>query len=317
MDKPVTISVVAPIYGVEKYIGQFAESVLAQPYEHVQLIFVNDGTKDFSMDILNAAIARWPRLSDRIRVVNKENGGLPAARKTGMEYVTGDYVWHVDPDDWIEPDAFSRIAEFASANGYPDVIYFDFFKVYPDRSKHKKEREYSADLKTLYIRNMYSHKSYGCVWNKCVKRSVYIDGKVGFPTYSYGEDTFLTTQLIGFSNTIAHLKSPLYHYRKGNPNAITRQNRKKRHREYAMNFLDLYEKYKDSPADKNPVSVIEDDILIQAGWYSLKYGLNLFKSRPYLTSAIRKARIRTCSNVNLPAQLLTKLLAFLIKKTGC
>lgn len=311
MDRPVIISVVAPIYGVEKYIGQFAGSVLNQSYEHVQLIFVNDGTKDSSMDVLNAAVARCPHLSDRIMIVNKENGGLPAARKAGMEYVTGDYVWHVDPDDWIEPEAFSRIADFASANGYPDVIYFDFFKDYPDRSKHKKERDYSADTKNLYIRNMYSHKSYGCVWNKCVKMSVYLEDKVDFPLYSYGEDTFLTTQLIGFSNKIAHLKSPLYHYRKGNPNAITRQNRKKRHREYAMNFLDLYEKYKDVPACRNPISFIADDILIQAGWYSLKYGLRLFESRAYLASAVRKARIRTGSNVSLPAQLLTKLLAFL------
>lgn len=312
MDRPVTISVVAPIYGVEKYIGQFAESVLNQSYEHVELVFVNDGTKDSSMDVLNAAILRWPHLSDRIRIVNKSNGGLPAARKTGMEHVTGDYVWHVDPDDLIEPEAFSRIAEFASANGYPDVIYFDFFKEYPDRSKQKNERDYSADTKQLYIRNMYSHKSYGCVWNKCVKRSVYLDGKVDFPSYSYGEDTFLTTQLISFSDTIAHLKLPLYHYRKGNPNAITRQNRKKRHREYALNFLDLYERYRDVPAGRNPISVIEDDILIQAGWYSIKYGLGLFESRPYLSSAVRKAKIRTGSNVCLPAQLLTRLLASII-----
>lgn len=312
MDRPVTISVVAPIYGVEKYIGQFAESVLNQSYEHVELVFVNDGTKDSSMDVLNAAILRWPHLSDRIRIVNKSNGGLPAARKTGMEHVTGDYVWHVDPDDWIEPEAFSRIAEFASANGYPDVIYFDFFKEYPDRSKQKNERDYSADTKQLYIRNMYSHKSYGCVWNKCVKRSVYLDGKVDFPSYSYGEDTFLTTQLISFSYTIAHLKLPLYHYRKGNPNAITRQNRKKRHREYALNFLDLYERYRDVPSGRNPISVIEDDILIQAGWYSIKYGLGLFESRPYLSSAVRKAKIRTGSNVCLPAQLLTRLLASII-----
>lgn len=313
MASPVTISVVAPIYGVEQFIEKFLHSLLGQSYPHLQFVFVNDGCKDISMNILHSVIEKsYKHLSDRVVVVNKENGGLPAARKTGMEYVTGDYVWHVDSDDWIEPESFSRIAEFASANGYPDVIYFDFFKDYQDRSKHKKERDYSADTKKLYIRNMYSHKSYGCVWNKCVKKNVYLQGKIDFPSYSYGEDTFLTTQLIGFSNTIAHLKSPLYHYRKGNPNAITRQNRKKRHREYAMNFLDLYEKYKDVPAGRNPISVIEDDILIQAGWYSLKYGLGLFKSRQYLASAIRKARLHTGSNVSLPVQLLTKILAFFI-----
>ena len=77
-----------------------------------------------------------------------------------------------------------------------------------------------------------------------------------------------------------------------------------------MNFLDLYEKYRDVPSAENPVAVLFDDILIQAGWYSIAYRLDLFGRYPYLASAIRKVRIRTGSDVWLPAQLLTKLVAF-------
>ena len=309
MDRPLTISIVAPIYGVEKYISRFSESVLCQTYPHIQYVFVNDGTKDASVEILNDLIdTRFSHLRSRIIIVDKQNGGLPAARKTGMEYVTGDYVWHVDSDDWVEEDAVERIVSRINETGC-DILYFDFVKEYADRSKPKYENDYSASDRMLYIRNMYNHKAFGCVWNKCIRRSLYIDNEIYFPKFSYAEDTYLMSQLVGYSSSIAHLKGSLYHYRKDNLQAITKQNRKKRRREYAMNFLDLYEKYRDVPSGENPVEVIFDDILIQAGWYSVFYGLDLFTKYPYLAKAVRKARIRCGSDVWIPAQLLVKIYA--------
>lgn len=307
MDRPVTVSIVAPVYGVEKYISRFAESVLNQTYPHIQFVFVNDGTKDSSIRILNDLIdSRFSHLRSRITIVNKRNAGLPAARKTGMEHVTGDYVWHVDSDDWVSEDAVERIVSRIRETDC-DILYFDFVKEYADRSKPKSERDYAEADRNLYIRNMYNHKAYGCVWNKCVRHSLYKDNVVHFPEYSYAEDTYLMSQLVGYSSSLAHLNASLYHYRKDNLQAITKQNRKKRRREYAMNFLDLYEKYRDVPSDENPVAVLFDDILIQAGWYSIIYGLNLFSKYPYLAEAVRNARIRGGSDVWIPAQILVKL----------
>ena len=78
------ISLIVPVYGVEKYIRQFAESALGQTYADVQFIFVNDGTKDRSMDILGELIEeRFSHIKERILIINKENGGLPSARKAG------------------------------------------------------------------------------------------------------------------------------------------------------------------------------------------------------------------------------------------
>jgi glycosyltransferase involved in cell wall biosynthesis len=314
MDRPLVISVVAPINGVEKFIGKFAESLLSQSYPHVQYIFVNDGTKDASMDVLDSIInGKYTHLRDRITIVNKENGGLPSARKAGMQYATGDYVWHVDSDDWLEAGSLARIAEFAECHGLPDVIYFDFYKEYPDRTRCKTEADFNGVQKDEYIRRMYNHKSYGCVWNKCVKRSIYIDNDVFFPCFSYAEDTYLMTQLTGYSTSIAHLKDCLYHYRKDNPDAITKQNRKKRHREYAMNFLDLYERYASVASEDNPVHSISDDMIIQAGWYSIVYNLGFFKQYPYLASAVSRTRLCRNSNVCIPLQILTKIYASFIR----
>jgi glycosyltransferase involved in cell wall biosynthesis len=314
MRNPVTISLVAPIYGVERYIGRFAESVLGQSYPHIQFVFVNDGTKDSSIQILEGIInGKFPHLRDRIVIVDKENGGLPAARKTGMEYVTGDYVWHIDSDDWLELDAVSKIAARIDETD-SDIVYFGFYKEYADKTKPKRENVYSAAERSLYIRNMYNHRAYGCVWNKCVRRTLYDNGLVNFPKYSYAEDTYLMSQLVGYASSLSYLDECLYHYRKDNPQSITRQNRKRRKREYARNFLDLYNIYRDVPADVNPVSVLYDDILLQAGWYSIAYSMDLFKEYPSLADDILDARVRSGGDVWVPFLIIAKLVAFFKKQ---
>ena len=96
------ISLVVPIYGVEKYIRQFAESALGQTYDCIQFVFVNDGTKDRSMDILNEVIdSGFSYRRPDIIIVDKQNEGLPLARKTGLEHAEGEYVLFADSDDWL------------------------------------------------------------------------------------------------------------------------------------------------------------------------------------------------------------------------
>ena len=240
--------------------------------------------------------------------MDKENGGLPAARKTGLEYVTGDYVYHVDPDDWISPGSLKAIAAKAEETD-ADIIFFNYVKEYENRRSIKKERAYDISEKSLYVRNMYNHRAYGTLCNKCVKRTLYTDEVIFHPKYSYAEDCFLTVQLVSKASSLAYLDMDVYHYRKNNPHSITRHARKRRKEEYALNFLDLYEKYRDLPSKGNPLSAISDDIIIQAGWYSMLYRLDLYKRFPYLASAVRKARIRGNSDVCILCQLIVKLIS--------
>lgn len=310
VDEPVKISIIAPIYGVEQYIEEFAHSVLSQSYPYIEFVFVNDGTKDKSIEILERLIdEKYSSRRDNIKVVHKSNAGLPAARATGLEYATGDYVYHVDSDDWLANDAIKKIVEAINATN-ADIVYFNYVKEYPNRSSKKRERAYTNSQRADYVRNMYSHKSYGTLCNKCICRTLYTDNEIFIPKYGYAEDCCVTTQLVGFSKSIAFLDEYLYHYRKGNPSAMTSQNIKKRKKEYALNILDLYETYMDRSAEENPISVIKDDIVIQAGWSSLLYGFNLFKERSYLADAIRKAKIQGGSNVWLLNQIVTKLFAW-------
>lgn len=310
MQKDIKISIIAPIYGVEQYIVEFADSVLSQSYPHIEFIFVNDGTKDRSIELLEALIAqKYEHLRPQIKIVHKANGGLPAARRTGLEHATGDYIYNVDSDDWLSEGSIAKIAaKIQESNA--DIVYFNYVKEYPTRSSVKKERAYKANEQKLYVRNMYNHRSFGTLCNKCVRRALFIQNDIAVPKYGYAEDCFVSTQIVGLSNGVAYLDEDIYHYRKGVATAITSQQRRKRKREYALNFIDLYLKYRDVPEEVNPVACIFDDMLMQAGWYSIFYRLDLFKEYPWLAEAVRGAKIRGGgSDVPIVAQIFTKLVA--------
>jgi glycosyltransferase involved in cell wall biosynthesis len=297
------------MYGVEPYIVNFAESLLSQSYPHIEFVFVNDGTKDRSVELLEEVIERkFAHLKPQIKIVHKANGGLPAARLTGLDNATGDYIYHADSDDWLEEGAIEKIAQKIEATD-ADIVYFDFYKEYPSKCKPKRERDYAIDAQREYVRNMYNHRSFGTLCNKCIRRALFLENNIIVPKYGYAEDCFVTTQLVGYAKSIAYLDEVVYHYRKGNSSAMTGQQRRKRKREYALNFLDLYQRYCDVPTEHNPIAPILDDIVLQAGWYSLFYRLDLFSAYPWLASHIRHAKLRRNSNVWLVSQLLTKIYA--------
>ncbi len=318
--KAIKISLIVPVYGVEDYIEQFACSALSQPYPNIEYIFVDDGTKDRSIELLEKLIdERFSYRRHQIRIVHKENGGLPAARRTGVECATGDYIYNVDPDDWLAEDAIAKIVERIEATE-ADIVYFNYVKEYPTRSKRKCDPVFGSEDKDKYIRAMYSHRAAASLCNKCIKRSLYTEHDLFTPRYGYAEDCCVTTQLVGYANSIAYLNEDVYHYRKGNTRAMTSQRIKTRKREYIQNVLDLYEYYRhrsnESSSEGNPIAPICDDIVIQAGWYSILYGLGLYESRPYLAEAIRKARVCRGGNVWLLFQWIVKLYTVLYLKLG-
>lgn len=298
-----------PIYGVEQYICKAAESLFIQDYPDIEFVFVNDGTKDRSIERLEELInSKYSHLLPQIKIIHKENGGLPAARRTGIEHATGDYVYNVDSDDWLAEGSIAKIAKKIEETN-ADVIYFNMVKEYANRSKLKRDREYTNDQKDIYIRNMYNHHSFASLCNKCIRRSLYTDNNIHIPKYGYAEDCFVTTHLIGYASSIAFLDEYVYHYRKSNPNSMTAQRIRTRKREYALNFLDLYSKYKDLPENQNPIAPIMDDVAMQMGWYSVMYNFKFFKEYPWLAKEVRKAKMHFGTDVWIAAQLLTKLVA--------
>ena len=111
------ISVVVPIYNVEDYLKKCIESIVEQTYKNLEIILVDDGSIDNSLNICR----QYQKKDARIHIIHKENGGLVAARKTGIEAATGDYIAFVDGDDWIEENAFEMITK---ESNFEDVLMF-------------------------------------------------------------------------------------------------------------------------------------------------------------------------------------------------
>ena len=307
MDK-YRISLIVPIYGVEKYIAKFAESALDQTYQDLQFIFVNDGTKDRSMEILRDLIAnRYAHLQSRIVIVDKENGGLPSARKAGLDVAEGEYVLFADSDDWMETDAVEKVMAKADET-HADIIYFDLIKEYGNRTSYKREREYTGATKDDFIVNIFNYKSFGYTVTKCFKRRLYTENVIYFPKLGMHEDIYLMSQIIFHAKSLVHIPEALYHYRKDNPDSFCAQDRLKRHVSSTTNLLDLYEHYRDN-LKGSPIERVAGSILMRAGQHSIMHGYDFFEKYPYLARDIRKTRISCRYRTAVPMQVLVKIYA--------
>ena len=307
MDK-YRISLIVPIYGVEKYIAKFAVSALDQTYQDLQFIFVNDGTKDRSMEILRDLIAnRYAHLQSRIVIVDKENGGLPSARKAGLDVAEGEYVLFADSDDWMETDAVEKVMAKADETD-ADIVYFDLIKEYGNRTSYKRERDYTGATKDDFIVNMFNYKSFGYTVTKCFKRRLYTENVIYFPKLGMHEDIYLMSQIIFHAKSLVHIPEALYHYRKDNPDSFCAQDRLKRHVSSTTNLLDLYEHYREN-LKGSPIERVAGSILMRAGQHSIMHGYDFFEKYPYLARDIRKTRISCRYRTAVPMQVLVKIYA--------
>ena len=305
MQRP-SFTIVVPVYGVEKYIRQCAESVLGQSYDAIQFIFVNDGTKDNSMRILGELIEeKFQHLKERILIINKENEGLPAARRDGVERATGDYVLHVDSDDWIELDTVERIAQKAMESD-SDIICFKVFKEEARRTRVRGNREYPIEEKARFVRDIVTHKAYGYTVNKCAKRALYLNNKVFFARYGMHEDVVLMTQLVYYAGSYGYVDAPLYHYRRTNFESFTRQRRPQKRLYASKNMLELYRDYKDN-IPESPIRECVGRIFYHAAWCSIKFHLGLFDDYPEMRSMCRRLPIGRRNLVPLWMQLFVKM----------
>ena len=144
------ISIIVPIYMIDSYVGICIESIIKQTYKNIDIILVDDGSKDRCSEICDLYAGK----DNRITVIHKKNGGLVSARKAGIRVAKGKYVTYVDGDDWIETDYIESLHKEAVENGadivcagYTRDLFFKSFKIYNDT----KQGFYSENsLKKLY-----------------------------------------------------------------------------------------------------------------------------------------------------------------------
>jgi glycosyltransferase involved in cell wall biosynthesis len=207
------VSVIVPVYGVEKYIERCAESLFKQTLSDMEFIFVDDCTPDKSMELLGGIIEknrlRFAEMNWMVRTERMPaNSGQSAVRRHGIEVATGDFIAHCDSDDWVEEDMYKLMYEQAIANNL-DMVVCDYY--YNEDMKQVELLDNPPRDIFNYLQNLIVKKNIGAVWNKLCKRNLYKDDFI-YPAGSMGEDQVITIQTAYNAKRVGHVARCLYHY---------------------------------------------------------------------------------------------------------
>lgn len=205
-------SIVVPIYNVEQYLEQCLESLQAQDYKDYEVICVNDGSTDRSREILTA----WESQMPQMRVIDRENGGLSAARNTGLNAAQGDYVVFVDSDDWVDPTMLSTLATVTRDE---DMICFACRRT-DNNATDILPTEQTTGW-NYYNRHALEHRiiPFVCVWQRCYRREFLLKNNLFFREGILHEDNEFTPRACLKANSVTIIPDTLYHYRV-RPNSI-------------------------------------------------------------------------------------------------
>lgn len=212
-------SVIIPIYNVESYIEKCINGVIGQDYKNIEIILINDGSKDNSQLICE----KKSKEDSRIRLINKQNGGLSSARNVGLDNATGDYILFLDGDDyWDDKEALSKINR-SLQNTKADIVTFGLKKMFEDTGEieetkyvfNRENVDFDSKKNTLsYLVKNNLYISSAC--NKAVRKSIIDKYNLRFEDKALSEDIEWSAKLLLYSNVIDVIESPFYIYRQRN-----------------------------------------------------------------------------------------------------
>lgn len=208
------VSVIIPVYGVEKYIERCARSLFEQTLDDIEYIFVDDCSPDKSIAILENIIKEYqPRLKKEHKNVRIERlskkCGLPNVRRYGINLATGDYIAHCDSDDWVDVHMYEEMYNKAIEED-ADVVVCDFCSTDCENEQYSKGL-ISKERENVIV-DVLLWRIAGCLWNKLVRRKEYTDHDLNYPTHNMGEDAALIVQILWNAKRISYLPEPFYYY---------------------------------------------------------------------------------------------------------
>ena len=201
------ISIIVPVYNIEKYLQKCIKSIINQTYKNIEIILVDDGSKDNSGKICD----EFKQIDNRIKVIHKENGGLSDARNAGLKIAKGEYIGFVDSDDYIAQDMFETLYKLAKENN-ADISIVSFYEIYNGKVigvrdfKSLEEMDKIEAMKELLI----DTKIQSYAWNKLFKKELFEN--IEFPTNKNFEDIATTLLLFEKANKVMLLEDPKYYY---------------------------------------------------------------------------------------------------------
>lgn len=212
------VSVIIPVYGVEKYIERCVRSLFEQTLDDIEYLFIDDCTPDRSINILKQVLEEYPHRKCQVVIHRMEqNSGQAKVREWGMRNATGEYVIHCDSDDWVETDMYRLM--YDEAKRIDADIVMCGYKVTDGQTVFSECYHQQTDKTKLISSLLTLHEAWS-VWNKMCKRTLY-DNDIVYPSLAMGEDMVLTTQLVLKALRVGVIDKALYNYFY-NPNSITK-----------------------------------------------------------------------------------------------
>ncbi len=195
-----------------KTIQQMLDSLSVQTFEDWELILVDDGSKDGTSALLD----KYASTHARAFVIHKPNGGLGSARVTGLLSAQGEYVIHVDADDWVEPDYVQSLYE-AISSSQNDIVWCDIFD--NDETLHVWKFDDGTDREIL-LPKMLNHEIWSPQWNRIMRRTVAMANAQYLEGLQQWEDFVFNVACLLYTDKLGYLPRPLYHYRVNNPESL-------------------------------------------------------------------------------------------------
>lgn len=220
------ISIIATFYNLEDYVKRCVDSLTSQTFQDIEIICVNDGSQDNTINILQELAQN----DNRIKIIDKKNEGVSISRNTGINAASGEYIMFVDGDDYLEPNACEILYQKATETNV-DIVTFQFIYKWTNKTikdkKFKNSPYYDETKDSPYLfsdkqKKMYKSINAGICWDKLYKKDFIISHKIFFPDkLTHNEDTVFILKILLSNPTILVTKDYLYTHWKSNINSLT------------------------------------------------------------------------------------------------
>ena len=214
------VSVLVPIYGVERYIERCARSLFEQTYTNLEYVFVNDCTPDLSVEILKNTRDEYPEKAPVTKIINHEkNRGLAACRNTALDNATGEFVVFVDSDDWLELDAIELLIKKQEETG-ADIVSGNRIVHYEKEESLLEEKRYDGQEEmTLHMmRRSWDH----FITGRLFVANLFVENGLRWNEgLNLAEDRYMMTLLAYYAKSFANIDEVVYHYERRNEGSIT------------------------------------------------------------------------------------------------
>lgn len=298
------VSIIVPIFNAEKYLARCFDSLLAQDLQEIEIIAINDGSSDSSLEI----VKEYQSMDNRIKIINQLNRGVSSARNEGIKVAIGEYIGFVDPDDWVESKMYETMYNNAISEKV-DIVMCSYVREFethskvkefnlPDKIRYEDEEVKNSLMRRLVgpineeIANPELLDAWGTVWSKLYRNEIIKDNGIRFidlKKIGSNEDNLFNIELFYYANSFLFINTPYYHYWRANSKSISTRFKPDLLNQwnYLFNYIEIF--LKDKNLNQEYITALNNRICIN----TLGLGLNTISNDNQSSCFMKIQRIKT------------------------